>query len=469
MVNVNVFACICDMNGGCWCWERRRRLLLVVILLGGWRHSHGGGGGGHHHHHHHGHGHHGHGQRHKAHPSERYVDGPLLCEYLWNEEVKGSDNKDHGKEDNTEEKKVDDAAEDGDDDDKKEHDDGGDDKPKDENEDSANANNSADEAKKENDAENDNGGTDEDEAATITTTTYSNYVSTYCLSYVRTFFNDHLDDAWFRNRYSPLERRRVAQTERDRKAYEARIMIAGATESLEKQNSATITKKEEEGDADGGGGGSEEDKPCDFVLAARLSGGKKPGAGGTAGAGGGSAEGVGMDAALPSSRGGDAGGTRDKKRGGSTAAAPSDVPQTHVHASVSSNRTLRVLDVPCHVTDKQLSDALADHVDLPAASGKGSNGGIVAVYSTTVGGDSHGSASGVGTHDHWKRRDGGSGGGGFLDRSCFVVMESVEARVSELLFRFIHLFVAPVIWLSMAKPCCIHYLFSCSCAAGKSP
>ena len=225
-------------------------------------------------------------------------------------------------------------------------------------------------------------------------------------------------------------------------------MIAGATESLEKKNSAaaaattSITKKEEEGDAgggaDGGHGGSEEDnKPCDFVLAARLSGVKKPGAGGTSG---GSSEGVGMDAALPSSRDGDAGSTSDRKKsGGNAAAAPSNVPPTHVHASVSSNRTLRILDVPCHVTDRQLSDALADHVDLPAASGKGSNGGIVAVYSTTVGGDSHGSASGVGTHDHWKRRDGGSGGGDFLDRSCFVVMESVEARVSELLILFYHL------------------------------
>ena len=137
-----------------------------------------------------------------------------------------------------------------------------------------------------------------------------------------------------------------------------------------------------------------------------------------------------MDSALPSSRDGGGGGGKKNRDGGA------DVPQTHVHASVSSDRTVRILDVPCHVTDKQLSDALADHVDLPAVSGKGSNGGIVAVYSTSVGGDAHGSsggASGVGTYEDRKRRGGGRGAGDFLDRSCFVVMESVEARVSDCL------------------------------------
>ena len=61
---------------------------------------------------------------------------------------------------------------------------------------------------------------------------YPTYVSSYCLKYVRTFFNEHLDDEWFRRRYSPLELRREAQAERIRGATEARDMIGQARESL---------------------------------------------------------------------------------------------------------------------------------------------------------------------------------------------------------------------------------------------
>lgn len=32
MTTVDVLACICDVDGGCWwCWERRRRLLVVIL------------------------------------------------------------------------------------------------------------------------------------------------------------------------------------------------------------------------------------------------------------------------------------------------------------------------------------------------------------------------------------------------------------------------------------------------------
>ena len=119
-------------------------------------------------------------------------------------------------------------------------------------------------------------------------------------------------------------------------------------------------------------------------------------------------------------------------------------PRSHLHGAVASNRIIEVLDVPCHVTDGQLVDAMAEHADSNTGTGKGSGGGILTVFSTTVG--DHQSAAGststsVGTYRDLKRReDGGGGGGGgsgsggggedFLDRTCFVVMESEAARVS---------------------------------------
>ena len=50
---------------------------------------------------------------------------------------------------------------------------------------------------------------------------YDEYRKSYCLNYVRTFFNEHMDDSWFRSFYSPLEKVEVEQQERRRAAKEA--------------------------------------------------------------------------------------------------------------------------------------------------------------------------------------------------------------------------------------------------------
>ena len=55
---------------------------------------------------------------------------------------------------------------------------------------------------------------------------YDEYRKSYCLRYIRAFFNHHLDDSWFRERYSPLVRRRVALQERQRAAAEARVVAS---------------------------------------------------------------------------------------------------------------------------------------------------------------------------------------------------------------------------------------------------
>ena len=78
------------------------------------------------------------------HPSERYADDPLLCEFLWKEQGNDGD--------------------------------------------------------------------------------YESYKKDYCLKYVRSFFNKHLDDSWFRAQYSPAVRKGAVARDRQRAAREAQKM-----------------------------------------------------------------------------------------------------------------------------------------------------------------------------------------------------------------------------------------------------
>ena len=235
----------------------------------------------------------------------------------------------------------------------------------------------------------------------------------------------------------------MAQFERDRKAAEARYIMTEATDSLEEGTAAAAAAAAGEAaeEAEAAEAAEDEKGPCGFVLSARLSGGTKPGvavaapsssdAPATTGSGSG---GIGMDSALPSSRDSDGSPSRGGRGSGRRKDAKhSTIPKSHLHSAVASNRIVEVLDVPCHVTDRHLVDAMAEHADV---IGKGGGGGILTVFSTTVGDHHHtgvaGSCASVGTYDDWKRRDAGAGGDGedFLDRTCFVVMESEAARVS---------------------------------------
>ena len=54
---------------------------------------------------------------------------------------------------------------------------------------------------------------------------YDDYRKTYALDYIRTFFNEHMDDSWFRNRYAPLLKRRLLEDELERAASEAKAMM----------------------------------------------------------------------------------------------------------------------------------------------------------------------------------------------------------------------------------------------------
>ena len=87
---------------------------------------------------------------------------------------------------------------------------------------------------------------------------YDEYRKSYCLNYVRTFFNEHMDDSWFRSLYSPLERYEVALQERRRASNEA----GDFSRELESSLAKTISSSS-----------SSESDTSFFVLKARLGGG----------------------------------------------------------------------------------------------------------------------------------------------------------------------------------------------------
>ena len=82
---------------------------------------------------------------------------------------------------------------------------------------------------------------------------YTYYQRSYGLNYVRSFFNEHMDDSWFRSMYSPLGRYNVALQERERASREATSFFSDLETSLS-NNTEGI---------------------CFFVLKARLGGGVK--------------------------------------------------------------------------------------------------------------------------------------------------------------------------------------------------
>lgn len=146
--------------------------------------------------------------------------------------------------------------------------------------------------------------------------TYEEYRHQYCLNYVRAFFNEHMDDSWFRNRYSPLCRKRLQADEFGRSAAEAKALIAEVEDSVQK-----------------------------FVQNARLGAGIKREA-------------------------------RKRKHGDSDAASDNTTPSSHMLSPVTSKSIVRLMDVPPHVTEEQITNALLDHASKP--------GQAISVHSASV-------------------------------------------------------------------------------------
>ena len=223
--------------------------------------------------HRHGHGHgsssyHGKGSRStpkEPHPSTLYLEEPMLCEFLWKEqEGTGDDKEATGK---GMEKSEDDSG----------------DKDKD--------------TSDENNNSNGNEGDDESPKSPQENPAYKEYRQKYCLNYVRTFFNRHMDDSWFRLQYSPLAKVRATQLELDRARKEASSMIEELESSLQKQSQDT----------------------CYFIMKARLGAGtKQP-----------------RDASV------------------TTKKLLNPVPSTHVLSL--NHQVFTIQDVPSFVTEEQLS------------------------------------------------------------------------------------------------------------------
>ncbi|KAL3934783.1 MAG: hypothetical protein SGBAC_009566 [Bacillariaceae sp.] len=143
---------------------------------------------------------------------------------------------------------------------------------------------------------------------------YDDYRRGYCLNYVRTFFNEHMDDSWFRSLYSPLGTYRVALQEKHRMIQEAETFALELKES--------IAKNKAESDC------------CSFVLDARLGGGMKQAS----------------SYSSPSSK--------------KTTNGGNSVPSTHVFHT--STQVMQIQEVPPQVTDEQLTAALMSHCTVDA-------------------------------------------------------------------------------------------------------
>eukprot|EP00547_Thalassionema_nitzschioides_P005535 CAMPEP_0194206898 /NCGR_PEP_ID=MMETSP0156-20130528/5806_1 /TAXON_ID=33649 /ORGANISM="Thalassionema nitzschioides, Strain L26-B" /LENGTH=700 /DNA_ID=CAMNT_0038933539 /DNA_START=181 /DNA_END=2283 /DNA_ORIENTATION=+ len=132
---------------------------------------------------------------------------------------------------------------------------------------------------------------------------YDEYRQRYCLNYVRQFFNEHMDDSWFRNRYSPLGRKRIVEQHLERASAEAQVV----RRDLERD-------------------------PELFMRCASLGSGIKE-----------------RSAGLKRKH-------DDSK--------DMNVPTSHVLSF--TNRVVRLMDIPPHVTENQLVTALLDHSSNPA-------------------------------------------------------------------------------------------------------
>jgi hypothetical protein len=180
---------------------------------------------------------------------------------------------------------------------------------------------------------------------------YDEYRRRYCLNYVRAFFNKHLDDSWFRNRYSPACRKRIAEQEQQRAVSEAQLIRHSIEESLKEA-------KDDDTSA-----------VPSFVQKARLGGGVK------------------QSASAPRKRrlSGD---LDDPHRSTTSTSTSTFTPTSHSttavplpHVIASTSNALYVHEIPPHVTDDQLVTALMDHCTIPADQ-RGANSALK-VYSSS--------------------------------------------------------------------------------------
>ena len=189
------------------------------------------------------------------------------------------------------------------------------------------------------------------------TEAYEEYSSSYCLDYVRAFFNQHLDDPWFRRRLSPLERYRQAKKERTRANEEATELRKEILQSLEDMQSGVIPKKDPDCPDYLG------PPKCNFVGSCRLGVGTKP------------------TSAMSYRRDNnnydnmDAPSNQHLVLQGEDRNRIERHAKSHLHSFVKSEACVKIMDVPSKVSDDQLLTSLAVYCKINPPS---------AVWSTSV-------------------------------------------------------------------------------------
>mmetsp|Transcript_584 Transcript_584/g.1358 ORF Transcript_584/g.1358 Transcript_584/m.1358 type:complete len:969 (+) Transcript_584:65-2971(+) len=328
-------------------------------------------GGGHHYHNKHSSSGRGGGSRgEKADPSLRYVEQPLLCQFIWKKEQEEQAKKDIVTDEAASDDKVKKDDADMSNDDSKDDDDvAKDDVPSKELNSDEGGDNNDDTAKEEGVP-----ATEEEETAPqppplfeseeAEAEAYGEYNSNYCLDYVRKFFNHHLDDPWFRRRLSPLETYRQAKKERTRANEEATELRKEILQSLEDMQAGVIPKKDP-------------DCPdylgpprCNFVGSCRLGVGNKP------------------TSALSYRR----------DYNNYDAEGPSNqhlvLPEEdrnkiehhakgHLHSFVKSGACVKIMDVPSQVSDEQLLTSLTMHCKIKPPSAVWSSSVFVPTVSSS--------------------------------------------------------------------------------------
>ena len=148
------------------------------------------------------------------HPSLRYVSDPMLCEYLWNEEQKKNSDERQSQEQNKTTTSDYDAPQDKNNDNDKEE-----------------RTSDTDQASNEDDKDGDAVGNDDKNCNNNNKSdgeddqqdekTYDDYRLDYAWTFLKHFFNQHLDDSWFRQQYSPALLVEAAKLEQQRCRQEA--------------------------------------------------------------------------------------------------------------------------------------------------------------------------------------------------------------------------------------------------------
>lgn len=322
-------------------------------------------------------------EKRENHPSQAYTDGPLLCQFVWHKEQ--SQLKSEKQQVNASQQLV--ANKDLNQ--EQIHEIAGKEVNSDSNIESSSS--MLDSQSKGFDHSNQKDDTDQD---------YLTYNKTYCLKYIRHFFNHHLDDMWFRQRYSPLEYRRFVEKERSRARIEAVEIMKEVDASLDECNSTNVNEENEPKS------NSSNSIPS-FVMHARLGGGVKSLSSTDY-----------TDSSSPS---------RKRKYSNSIdhpqndAISDSGIPKSHLFSFLQNDSALYIMDVPNFVSDIHLYNALKEHSE--SDSFQIISGPVVGGVCTSVqdSGNQFGELLKAGINNKISN-------GHYLDRSVWVIFQTHQEK-----------------------------------------